>query len=66
MKLEYYKDNLYTMKDLVALCNKSNYVVIEQIYWTDIFDYRKCFNNYYKMYKKINIILSNVNFITQY
>ena len=31
MKNEYRKENLYTMKDLIASCNKSDYVVVEHV-----------------------------------
>ena len=41
------------MKDLIALCNKSDYVVAEQVDWTDFFDYKNYFNKFYKKYEKM-------------
>ena len=53
MKNEYRKENLYTMKDLIASCNKSDYVVAEQVDWTDFFDYKNYFNDFYKKFEKM-------------
>ena len=53
IKNEYRKENLYTMKDLIALCNKNDCVVVEQVDWTDFFDYKNYFNDFYKKYNKL-------------
>ena len=54
LKQGYRHKNIYTMDQLVKICNESPYVKARQVYWDDFFDYKKFFESIYKKLHAVN------------
>ncbi|OEU05772.1 hypothetical protein FRACYDRAFT_258320 [Fragilariopsis cylindrus CCMP1102] len=55
LKEDYRVTDLFCMDDLVAACNRSDYVIAEQVYWKDFRNYNHYLDSFFKKMEAVKI-----------